>query len=280
MITNKFNYDLSNLNLPNVCPVCGGDLEVLENGMIRCINKSCEQKVAHKIEKCLDKLGVKGAGPAYFTKASKDCKNLFDYLSSITKSDEESVKWANGINGEKVAKKVRAALKKEIAISTFISCFDIEAVGEGQIDKVLAAIPKADLNFFLHPGSSKQFICEGISDILADKIYYGMIENVEEIEKCLSFFNVKSNEPKVEKKGGKLAGLSFCFTGKAETIGSRQDCEKLVTSLGGTISSVKKGLNYLVTDDTESGSSKNKKAKELGIKTITSFEFKKLIEEV
>lgn len=272
MIKNIFNYDLEKLNLPNSCPVCGGDLEVLENGMIRCINKSCEQKVAHKIEKCLDKLGVKGAGPAYFTKASKDCKNLFDYLSSITKSDEESVKWANGINGEKVAKKVRAALKKEIAISTFISCFDIEAVGEGQIDKVLTAIPKADLNFFLHPGSSKQFICEGISDILADKIYYGMIENAEEIEKCLSFFNVKSNEPKVEKKGGKLTGLSFCFTGKVEAI-KRSDLEKMVVENGGEVKAVSKGLSFLVQQDPNSTSTKSEKAKKFGTKIISPEEF-------
>ena len=271
MIKNIFNYDLEKLNLPNSCPVCGGDLEVLENGMIRCINKSCEQKVAHKIEKCLDKLGVKGAGPAYFTKASKDCKNLFDYLSSVTKSDEESVKWANGINGEKVAKKVRAALKKEISISTFISCFDIEAVGEGQIDKVLTAIPKADLNFFLHPGSSKQFICEGISDILADKIYYGMIENVEEIEKCMSFFNVKSNEPKAEKKGGKLAGLSFCFTG-AMSI-KRSDLEKMVVENGGEVKAVSKGLSFLVQQDPKSTSTKSEKAKKLGTKIISPEEF-------
>jgi NAD-dependent DNA ligase len=54
MIKNIYNYDLEKLNLPDSCPVCGGDLEVLENGMIRCINKNCEQKVAHKIEKCLD----------------------------------------------------------------------------------------------------------------------------------------------------------------------------------------------------------------------------------
>lgn len=271
MIKNIYNYDLEKLNLPNSCPVCGGDLEVLENGMIRCINKNCEQKVAHKIEKCLDKLGVKGAGPAYFTKASKDCKNLFDYLSSITKSDEESVKWANGINGEKVAKKVRAALKKEISISTFISCFDIEAVGEGQIDKVLTSIPKADLNFFLHPGSSKQFICEGISDILADKIYYGMIENVEEIEKCLSFFNVKSNEPKVEKTGGKLAGLSFCFTG-AMAI-KRSDLEKMVVENGGTVGSVNKSLSFLVQQDPNSTSTKSEKAKKFGTKIISPEEF-------
>jgi DNA ligase (NAD+) len=83
---------------------------------------------------------------------------------------------------------------------------------------------------------------------------------------------------KVEVKDGKLTGKSFCFTGKAEAIGSRSKCEELVIANGGTISSVKKGLSFLVTDDTESGSSKNKKAKELGIPVITSFEFKAMIE--
>jgi DNA ligase (NAD+) len=162
-------------------------------------------------------------------------------------------------------------LKKEISISTFISCFDIEAVGEGQIDKVLTAIPKADLNFFLHPGSSKQFICEGISDILADKIYYGMVENVEEIEKCMSFFNVKSNESKEEKVEGKLSGLSFCFTG-AMSI-KRSDLEKMVVENGGEVKAVSKGLSFLVQQDPNSTSTKSEKAKKLGTKIISPEEF-------
>ena len=94
------------------------------------------------------------------------------------------------------------------------------------------------------------------------------------MEETIKHLTFKSEE----KKEGKLSGLSFCFTGKAEAIGTRTDCENLVIKYGGIISTVKKGLSYLVTDDINSGSSKNKKAKELGIPTITSYEFKSFLE--
>lgn len=269
MITNKFNYDLSNLNLPNVCPVCGSDLEVLENGKVRCVNKSCEQKVAHKILTFFDKLDIKGAGPAFVNNASKDCKSLFDFLSSLTKSNVDAVKWAGGINGEKITDKVNKVLKKEIDIPTFLSCLDIEGVADGQIKKVLKANPKADLEFFIHPKNSGQFLCEGIKDKLATTIYEGILDSKEEIENCLPFFNIGKTEEK--PTGGKLSGLSFCFTGAA--CKPRKELEKMVTDNGGEVTSVKKGLSYLVTDDTESGSAKNEKAKKLGIPVITSLAF-------
>lgn len=59
----------------------------------------------------------------------------------------------------------------------------------------------------------------------------------------------------------------------------RAKLEAMVVENGGTNSAVKKGLTYLVTDDTESGSAKNVKAKELGIPVITSTEFLKLVQE-
>ena len=57
----------------------------------------------------------------------------------------------------------------------------------------------------------------------------------------------------------------------------RSEPEAKVISLGGEIKNVTKGLTYLVTNDTESGSAKNKKAKELGVFVINEEEFKKLI---
>ena len=64
---------------------------------------------------------------------------------------------------------------------------------------------------------------------------------------------------------GLLTVKSFCFTGELVTM-KRADAEKLVKENGGTTkSSVTKDLSYLVTNDTESGSSKNQKAQKFGI---------------
>ena len=73
-----------------------------------------------------------------------------------------------------------------------------------------------------------------------------------------------------------LAGKSFCFTGELNTL-KRKEAEAMVQAKGGTVkSSVTKGLTYLVTNTPDSGSSKNKKAQELGTTIITEEAFLKL----
>ena len=82
---------------------------------------------------------------------------------------------------------------------------------------------------------------------------------------------------KIPVEGGSLSGLSFCFTGELSM--KRSQAEQLVKEHGGTTkSSVVKGLSYLVTNDTASGSSKNKKAAQLGIPVIDETAFMKLLE--
>ena len=73
-----------------------------------------------------------------------------------------------------------------------------------------------------------------------------------------------------------LAGKSFCFTGELNSL-KRKEAEAMVQAKGGTVkSSVTKGLTYLVTNTPDSGSSKNKKAQELGTTIITEEEFLQL----
>ena len=74
-------------------------------------------------------------------------------------------------------------------------------------------------------------------------------------------------------------GMSVCFTGKLNTM-SRSKASKLAEDNGFEVrGGVNKGLTYLVTNDPNSGSSKNRKAKELGTKVITEDEFLKLCNE-
>ena len=74
-----------------------------------------------------------------------------------------------------------------------------------------------------------------------------------------------------------LDGQSFCFTGELKSL-KRSEAEGKVKALGGTVkSSVVKDLAYLVTNDPESGSSKNKKARELGVKILDEAGFLALL---
>jgi DNA ligase (NAD+) len=79
-------------------------------------------------------------------------------------------------------------------------------------------------------------------------------------------------ETKSDLTNSTLENLSFCFTGKLETM-KRSQAQTIVVDNGGTIGSVSKKLTYLVTNTPNSGSGKNKKASALGIKLITENEF-------
>lgn len=280
------NYITKNLNLPTVCPCCGGDLNITESGFVECPNMKCRNKVKHMFAEFFGKLEIEGAGECFIDclTLQGECNTIPDILN-MTDTDFYSV--IDSKNGYKIHDNMMKALAKPMTLAKFVSLFDLRGFGEKKFldldqlepfkgvyedpEAVLAGVTAEDLKKH-HPASM-------VSEDVIAKFAFEFCLKREDMVNAIKTGLVKLEAAKkVEVKDGKLTGKSFCFTGKAEAIGSRSKCEELVIANGGTISSVKKGLSFLVTDDTESGSSKNKKAKELGIPVITSFEFKAMIE--
>ena len=278
------DYITKNLNLPTVCPCCGGDLTITESGFVECQNMSCKNKVKHMFAEFFTKLEVEGAGEGFIENLAVEKKTITEVLQ-MTNTDFYNVIMSK--NGYKIHMNLHKALAKPMTLAKFVSLFDLRGFGEKKFldldqlepfkgvyeepEAVLAGVTAEDLKKH-HPASM-------VSEDVIAKFAFEFCLKREDMVNAIKTGLVKLEAAKkVEVKDGKLTGKSFCFTGKAEAIGSRSKCEELVIANGGTISSVKKGLSFLVTDDTESGSSKNKKAKELGIPVITSFEFKAMIE--
>jgi DNA ligase (NAD+) len=118
----------------------------------------------------------------------------------------------------------------------------------------------------------------GIGDITAETIVQGTKDLEIEIDEILAA-GVVSIAPPPNAEDQPLRGLSFCFTGELKTM-KRSAAEEKVKALGGSAkSSVVKDLSYLVTNDTESGSAKNKKANDLGVKIINEDQFLALVEK-
>ena len=117
---------------------------------------------------------------------------------------------------------------------------------------------------------------EGWAEKSASSFIAGLKLIKGEMEELLSsgYISIKS----IEEKEGRLQGRSFCFTGELEKM-NRKEAEKLVKEAGGIVkSSVTKDLSYLVTNTPDSGSSKNKKAQQVGCKIITENEFYEMLE--
>ena len=279
------NYITKNLNLPTVCPSCGGDLTVTQSGFVECQNMSCLNKVKHMFAEFFSKLEIEGAGEGFIETLSKsDFKTIKEV---ITADRTEFQNIISSVNGLKIHDNMMAALAKPMTLAKFVSLFDLRGFGEKKfldLDQLapfkgVYEDPEAVLAGVTMDALKKHHPASMVSEDVIQKFAFEFALKREDMINCLKTGLIKLEAAKkVEVKDGKLTGKSFCFTGKAEAIGSRSKCEELVVANGGTISSVNKNLSFLVTDDTESGSSKNKKAKELGIPVITSFEFKAMIE--
>ena len=184
--------------------------------------------------------------------------------------EESQKKVIDGTKTSLGAKKVYNSIfsKTQVSLQSFVAGFDIEGIGETMIEKAIEAgfnsldkLLNATVNDFVN--------IYMFAEITANALFEGLRENEKEMRYLVdnNIIQIKSNENK------KLTGISFCFTGELNTI-KRLDATILVKDNGGTVkSSVTKDLTYLVTNDTTSGSSKNVKAKSLGIKIISEKEF-------
>jgi DNA ligase (NAD+) len=118
----------------------------------------------------------------------------------------------------------------------------------------------------------------GLGEITARTIAEGLTETLEEMEAVLAAGIITIAPPPREEEQP-LRGFSFCFTGEMASM-KRNEAEERIKALGGTSkASVVKDLSFLVTNDPESGSGKNKKARTLEIPIITEEEFLGILED-
>ena len=276
------DYITKNLNIPTVCPCCGGDLTVTQSGFVECRNMTCLNKVKHMFAEFFSKLEIDGAGEGFIEALSKsDFKTIKEV---ITADPSEFRCIISSVNGLKIHDNMMAALAKPMTLAKFVSLFDLRGFGEKKFldldqlepfkgvyedpEAVLAGVTMIDLQKH-HPASM----------VSEDVIYKFSLEFAlkrEDMINCLKTGLIKLAPAEVkEVKDGKLSGKSFCFTGAMDY--KRSDLEKMVVDNGGTVSSVKKGLSFLVQADPSSKSSKSVKAKSLGIAIISPEEFLEMV---
>jgi len=276
------DYLTKNINLPTVCPCCGGDLTVTQSGFVECRNMTCLNKVKHMFAEFFSKLEIDGAGEGFIEALSKsDFKTIKEV---ITADPSEFRCIISSVNGLKIHDNMMAALAKPMTLAKFVSLFDLRGFGEKKFldidqlepfkgvyedpEAVLAGVTMIDLQKH-HPASM----------VSEDVIYKFSLEFAlkrEDMINCLKTGLIKLAPAEVkEVKDGKLSGKSFCFTGAMDY--KRSDLEKMVVDNGGTVSSVKKGLSFLVQADPSSKSSKSVKAKSLGIAIISPEEFLEMV---
>lgn len=267
---------LHNWNVPTVCPICGGELELSENHcQLKCVNDFCQSKTAGRINKWTGTLDVKEFGLRTINLLIDN--GVVDSISSLYTMDLNKIAKIEGM-GKRSAEKMKKELDahKEITLAKFIAGYNIEGVGEKVIENIIKFYNFKTLNDFFGSTSSQRFVCDGVGDVISTKLAEGLKALKSDMEKTLQFVTIKSAAPKkVVAGGGSLGGKSFCFTGAASR--PRKELWELVEKNGGVIhESMKKDTDVLVLADVNSTSSKAVKARKQGTTLMTEEDFVKL----
>lgn len=278
-VVEEKGIETSEIDFPHHCETCGAAL-VDEGRRLYCPNKSCPKRVLHQLYKFQQVVDIRDLGETLIASLFNDgrLKSISD-IYSLSVDDlvpyflnEESMEAEKkSLGAQKVYNSIQSHRKMKLA--TFVAGFDIEGIGETSAQKLVDA-GFSTLDGLLSASADQISGVYGFADIMARTIVEGLAENAGEMRAL-----VDSGIIQLESEaGGILAGKSFCFTGELRTM-KRSEAEQRVRQCGGSIkSSVTKDLTYLVTNDKESGSSKNLKAQKFAVPVIDEDEFLALLE--
>ncbi|MCI6187381.1 MAG: NAD-dependent DNA ligase LigA [Spirochaetia bacterium] len=272
--------NLTEIEYPCICEVCGTKL-LDEGSRLFCPNKRCSKRVLHQLLKFQQTVDIRDLGETLITQLFNDKKlqsitdiysltvqDLIPYFLNEESREAEKI----SLGAQKVYNSIQN--HKKMKLSTFLAGFDIEGFGETMAQKLIDAGFNS-LEKLLNSTEEQIASVHGFAQIMAKIVVEGLNENSQEMKNLV---NNKIIEIEIADEGI-LNGKSFCFTGELHSM-NRNDAQSLVKKNGGTIkSSVTKDLNYLVTNDKDSGSSKNQKAVKFGIPIIDEETFLQMINQ-
>ena len=257
--------------LPYVCPVCGGEVETrkeVDSEMLYCANPQCEGKLVNRIEHFFGKKGLDAKGISKATISKLIDLGWVTRIADVFDLSRYASEWKNlpGF-GEKSVSNILGSIEacRNCDLESAIAGIGIPLVGR----TVARDLAKRFANY----GAFKENI-EGSFDFSTLGGYgYEMNKSLKTFDYSELDYIVENylifKEEKNEENEQSLEGLTFCVTGKVSIFKNRDELSAFIESKGGKVTgSVSKNTNYLINNDTESTSAKNKKAKELNIKII------------
>ena len=278
-IKQKCNYEEYRINQPEVCPVCGGEVNVRDSGdslFLVCTNPSCDGKLINRLDHFCGKKGldIKGVSKATLEKLI-DWGWLEDFTGVFELGrykDEWIKKPGFGVKSvEKVLNAINTGTSCEL--HQFIAALGIPLIGS-TASKELAKHFKSWEEFVESAeGGFAFYALPGFGG----EMHRSIVEFNYAEAKLLASHYIHFNTPEVATfapVGADLAGKTFVITGKLTHFKNRDEIKARIEALGGKVTgSVSKNTNYLINNDVNSTSSKNATAKSLGIPILSESDF-------
>jgi DNA ligase (NAD+) len=286
----------NNLIIPDKCPSCGDktiiDVKNIEGltfteprKFLKCTNDNCPAKLVQKFAHFVSRnaINIEGLSEATLEKfINEGFITTFEDIYNINQYENEIIKM-DGFGSRSYTKLIEAIEKsKDVKFENFIFALGINQIGLGGA-KRLAKHFKNDINIFINEASISPVYftqIEDFGDITANAVYdyFQNKDNIGQVKELLKYVVIKQEEKKIDNNLKDLTGLTFVITGSVTTFKNRDEFKELVESLNGKVAgSVSNKTNYLVNNNVDSTTGKNKTAKELGVKIISELDFNIMI---
>ena len=267
-----------NIEIPKVCPVCGGATEIRQMNdakSLYCTNPMCQAKRIKSFALFVsrDALNIDGLSEATLEKFI--ARGFIHKYRDIFHLDsyQEEIQTMEGF-GEKSYANLIASVDKARSTTLAKVVYGLGIAGIGLANaKLICRHFKNDVEKMTGASEEELSNIQGVGPVLAAAFvkYFISEERKKEFKLLLGELEIQPEEMAEEQK---FAGMSFVVTGSVNHFANRNEVKELVEKMGGKVTgSVTKKTNYLINNDVESASSKNRKAKELGVPIISEEEF-------
>ena len=281
---------IGELEIPDCCPVCGAQTRISispasATKTLHCTNAKCPAKQLRKFARFVSKEGVNIDGISEQTVAKFINLGWVKEYADLYRLKDHAMEIAamEGF-GEKSARNLLRSIEKarDVEARRFLYALSIPLCGQDVCKRLLGAYPLREIidiasgkSDKIVPGGDTPFaLIAGIGPEKSNRIveWFHDEENLMMVEKLLGQVRVsqESNEP----SGEKCKGLTFVVTGDVTRYKNRNELKAYIEGQGGKVTgSVSKSTNYLINNDVASVSTKNQKARQLGIPVISESEF-------
>lgn len=271
--------------IPKICPVCGGETQIRQMNDVKslyCTNPDCQAKKIKSFSLLVsrDALNIDGLSEATLEKFI--AAGFIHSYADIFHLDRhrEAIVSMEGF-GEKSYENLMAAVKKASHTNLVRVVYGIGVAGIGLANaKMLCRFFDYDFERMRHATEEELTAVDGIGAVLADAwiAYFASEKNAKLVDDLLAELTIEKVSENTE--AAVFAGMTFVITGTVEHFANRKELQAAIEARGGKATgSVTAKTTYLINNDVTSNSSKNKKAKELGIPIISEQDFLNMMGE-
>lgn len=261
------------VDIPTTCPVCSGETQIVKENdseVLMCTNPHCKGKLLGRVSHFVSKKGMDISG------LSEETIKKFVELGWITEITDvynlekhyDRLSTMSGF-GRKSVDKLRKSIEnsKTVRLDKFITSLSIPGIGTSQSKELSKVFGTWNEFRDASVGCYNFTQLDGFGDVLNNNIHswFEDMSNIADYLASLMTFESEDNS----KTNNSLNGKSFVVTGKVYKFKNRDEVKEAIEKFGGKVTgSVTKSTFALINNDIESNSSKNKKAKELGVQII------------